>query len=319
MPASPPPTQTADNTGVITVEVDADQAGQRIDNFLLGRLKGVPRSHIYRLLRSGRVRVNKGRKKPDYRLQAGDSVRIPPVHAADRTPVSVPEILLQTLRESILLEDENLLVLNKPSGLAVHGGSELRFGLIDGMRLLYPGQFLELAHRLDRQTSGCLVLAKNRETLSRLHDALRRQGQGEIEKTYLALVRGDWQEGITTVDAPLQKLPRGGEHMVEVSDGGQHAVSHFSLLRRFRDASLVQVQIDTGRTHQIRVHAASCGHPLAGDPKYGDTEFNRRMKRLGLRRLFLHASRIVLPLDKKIRIDAPLDEALQRILDILPR
>jgi 23S rRNA pseudouridine955/2504/2580 synthase len=319
MPANPPPTQATDTPHVNTVTVETDQAGQRLDNFLLSRLKGVPRSHIYRLLRSGQVRVNKGRKKPDYRLQAGDSVRIPPLRTATRTPASVPDSLLQTLRASILLEDENLLVLNKPSGLAVHGGSELRFGLIDAVRLLYPGQFLELVHRLDRDTSGALVLAKNRVTLNRLHDALRREGQDEIEKTYLALVMGDWPEGITTIDTPLQKTLRGGEHMVEVGDGGQHAVSHFSKLRRFHDASLVQVRIETGRTHQIRVHAASCGHPLAGDPKYGDAEFNRRMKQYGLRRLFLHASRIVLPLDKKIRIDAPLDGELQQILDILPR
>lgn len=319
MPADTPTTQPADDTRVNTIDVDAGQAGQRIDNFLLNRLRGVPRSHVYRLLRSGQVRVNKGRKKPDYRLQAGDSVRIPPVRTAVRTPVSVPETLLQTLHESILLEDENLLVLNKPSGLAVHGGSELRFGLIDGVRKLYPGQFLELAHRLDRDTSGCLVLAKNRATLNRLHDALRRQGRDEIEKTYLALVRGDWPENDITVDAPLRKTLRGGEHIVEVSDGGQHAVSHFSRLRRFHDASLVQVLIETGRTHQIRVHAASRGHPIAGDPKYGDADFNRRMKHFGLRRLFLHASRIVLPLDEIIQIDAPLDDELQRILDILPQ
>ena len=317
MPANHPPAQTTDNSGVNTIVVDTGQAGQRIDNFLLGRLKGVPRSHIYRLLRSGQVRVNKGRKKPDYRLKTGDSVRIPPLRTATRLPVSVPEALLQTLRDSILLEDENLLVLNKPSGLAVHGGSELRFGLIDAMHILYPDQFLELAHRLDRDTSGALVLAKNRATLNRLHDALRREGQHEIETTYLALVLGDWPEGVTTIDSPLLKTLRGGEHMVEVNDGGQHAISHFSKLRRYRDASLVQVRIETGRTHQIRVHAASSGHPLAGDPKYGDTDFNRRMKHYGLRRLFLHASRIVLPLDKKIRIDAPLDAALQQILDTL--
>jgi 23S rRNA pseudouridine955/2504/2580 synthase len=319
MPASPPPTQTASNTNVNTVTVETDQAGQRIDNFLLSRLKGVPRSHIYRLLRSGQVRVNKGRKKPDYRLQAGDSVRIPPLRTTTRTPPTIPETLLQTLRESILLEDENLLVLNKPSGLAVHGGSELRFSLIDGMHKIYPGQFLELAHRLDRATSGALVLVKNRATLNRLHDALRNPGHGGIEKTYLALVMGGWPQGITTVDAPLQKTLRSGEHMVEISDGGQHAVSHFSTLRRFQDASLVQVRIETGRTHQIRVHAASSGHPLAGDPKYGDAEFNRHMKQFGLRRLFLHASRIVLPLDKIIRINAPLDTELQQILDILPQ
>ena len=319
MPANSPATPAADSTDASTVAVRDDQAGQRIDNFLLSRLKGVPRSHIYRLLRSGQVRVNKGRKKPDYRLQGGDIVRIPPLRTAIRTPPTVPESLLQTLRGSILLEDENLLVLNKPSGLAVHGGSELRFGLIDGLRKLYPGHFLELAHRLDRDTSGCLVLAKNRATLNRLHDALRKRGQGEIEKIYLALVMGDWPEGITTVDAPLQKTLRGGEHMVEVCDSGQHAVSHFSKLQRFHDASLIQVRIETGRTHQIRVHAASSGHPLAGDAKYGNAEFNRSMKQFGLRRLFLHASRIVLPLDKKIRIDAPLDAELQRVLDILPR
>jgi len=307
------------SNAVEMVDISSDQAGQRLDNFLLTRLKGVPKSHIYRLLRSGQVRVNKGRKKPSYRIQPGDSIRIPPVRTAAKAEAMIPDSVLELLKNARLFENNDLLVLNKPAGIAVHGGSELKFGIIEAVRKNYPDQFIELAHRLDRETSGCLVLAKNRNTLNTLHQALRNEGNNDendrIKKTYLALLTGLWQEGDKTVDLPLRKVRRGGEHMVEISDDGQKAISHFKLVQHYRNASLMQVQIDTGRTHQIRVHAAASGHAVAGDSKYGDKVFNREMKKLGLQRLFLHASHIVLPLGDGISVHAPLSEDLSQLLD----
>ena len=307
------------STAVKMVEISHDHAGQRLDNYLLTRLKGVPKSHVYRLLRSGQVRVNKGRKKPNYRLQTGDTIRIPPVSVASREQKTVPDAVLTRLKQARLFENSDLLVLNKPAGIAVHGGSELDFGIIEAMRRLYPGQFLELAHRLDRDTSGCLVLVKNRNTLTRLHQALRNDGtdgsMDVVEKTYLALLAGLWQQGEKTVDLPLRKIRRSGEHMVEVSPGGLDAVSHFKLVQHYRNASLMQISIDTGRTHQIRVHAAATGHPVAGDNKYGDDAFNREMRAYGLHRLFLHASHITLPLGDGISVHAPLTSDLAGVLE----
>jgi len=307
------------SSNVKMVEISGDQAGQRLDNYLLSKLKGVPKSHVYRLLRSGQVRVNKGRKKPNYRIQPGDSIRIPPVRTAEKREAVIPDTVLELLENARLFENSDILVLNKPSGIAVHGGSELKFGIIEAIRQRYPDQFFELVHRLDRETSGCLVLAKNRDSLNRLHRALRNEARGEhaasVEKTYLALLAGLWQHGDKTVELPLQKIRRGGEHRVEVSDEGQAAVSHFKLVQHYHNASLMQVQIDTGRTHQIRVHAAASGHPVAGDSKYGDIEFNKAMKKLGLQRLFLHASHIVLPLAEGLSVHAPLSEDLSQLLD----
>jgi 23S rRNA pseudouridine955/2504/2580 synthase len=301
------------------VEISSDQAGQRLDNFLLTRLKGVPKSHIYRLLRSGQVRVNKGRKKPAYRIEPGDSIRIPPVRTAANAEAVVPDSVLELLKNARLFENSDILVLNKPPGIAVHGGSELKFGIIEAVRKIYPDQFIELAHRLDRETSGCLVLAKNRDTLNTLHRALRNEDPAGkapgVEKTYLALLAGLWQQGEKTIALPLRKVRRSGEHRVEVSDDGQKAVSHFKLVQHYKNASLMQIRIDTGRTHQIRVHAAASGHPVAGDSKYGDDAFNREMKNAGLRRMFLHASHIVLPLGEGISVHAPLSEDLSQLLD----
>ena len=301
------------------VEISSDQAGQRLDNYLLTKLKGVPKSHVYRLLRSGQVRVNKGRKKPSYRIQPGDSVRIPPVRTADPREAVIPDSVLVLLENARLFENNDILVLNKPAGIAVHGGSELKFGIIEAIRQNYPDQFFELVHRLDRETSGCLVLAKNRTTLSTLHQALRNNARDEhvprVEKTYLALLAGLWQHGDKTIELPLQKIRRSGEHRVEVSDDGQAAISHFKLVQHYRNASLMQIKIDTGRTHQIRVHAAASGHAVAGDSKYGDAAFNKEMKKLGLQRLFLHASHIVLPLGEGISVHAPLSEDLSQLLD----
>lgn len=303
------------------VAIDAAQAGQRIDNFLLSRLKGVPRSHIYRILRRGQVRVNKGRIRADYRLQAGDSVRIPPIRTAARDGswarlgAGVPE----RLAGSILYEDKWLLVINKPPGMAVHGGSGLSYGVIEALRVLRPrAPFLELAHRLDRETSGCLVLAKRRSVLRMLHATLR---EGRVEKRYMALLRGCFEGGARRVDAGLSKnVLRSGERVVRVQDDGKPADSTFVPLRHYADATLMEVRLGTGRTHQIRVHAAHIGHPVAGDEKYGDPDFNRHMQRCGLRRLFLHAVGIAFTLPEMgtVRVQAPLDPSLQAVLECVP-
>ncbi len=308
-----------DGNGVQLVEIGPDLAGQRVDNYLLGRLKGAPRNLIYRILRRGEVRVNKGRIRPDYRLRAGDVVRIPPVRLDARpAPARPADAVLERLSHAILHEDPRLLILNKPSGLAVHGGSGLRYGVIEGLRALRPeARYLELVHRLDRETSGCLIIAKRRSTLRILHDLLR---QNRIDKRYLALVRGRWEGGTRTVDAPLRKnVLRSGERIVRVDPAGKPSRSVFRPLAAGEPASLVEVRLETGRTHQIRVHAAHIGHPLAGDEKYGDARFNRQMREQGLQRLFLHAHslRIPLPGEKPLVVRAPLDDELLTLLDRL--
>lgn len=307
---------SSDKPKATLVEIPQELAGQRIDNYLLTRLKGVPKSHVYRLLRSGQVRVNSGRKKPHYKLQAGDSVRIPPVRIAETRAPLVPASVMARLKQAVLYEDDNILVLNKPSGIPVHGGSGLDYGIIEALKNHQPEAFLELAHRLDRDTSGCLVVAKNRATLTQLHDMLRNEAASGLKKTYLALVAGHWDKE-TTLTYALKKSTRGGERMVEVDADGAHAVSHFKPLHHYDTATLVQIIIDTGRTHQIRVHAAHAGHPVAGDPKYGDADFNRSMKRLGLKRMFLHASALELPIGDTIIVNAPLHEELENLLDKL--
>ncbi|HXH04010.1 MAG TPA: RluA family pseudouridine synthase [Candidatus Competibacteraceae bacterium] len=303
------------------VEVPAEYHGQRIDNFLVRHLKGVPKSLIYRILRTGQVRVNKGRVKPDYRLGAGDSIRIPPLRVSSaQQPVSPPQRLLERLRAAVLHEDDELLVLNKPAGLAVHGGSGIDFGVIEALRVLRPElPFLELAHRLDRDTSGCLLLAKNPDTLRAIQRGL--QGEG-VDKRYLALVRGHWQLGTRTVEAALvRNVQRGGERLVGVDDAGKSSFSRFRPVTCRAVASLMEVAIATGRTHQIRVHAAHLGHPLAGDDKYGDREFNRYMAReYGLRRLFLHAHSVGLELPRRsLAFSAPLPEELAQVVERLER
>lgn len=304
------------------VEVDEGAEGQRIDNFLTTRLKGVPRSHLYRLLRKGEVRVNRKRIRPEYRLQSGDLVRIPPVRTAAPAAAARPaEGTVQRIRESLIYEDAALLVLDKPSGLAVHGGSGLSFGAIEALRSIYPEhRFLELVHRLDRETSGCLMVAKKRSALRALHEALR---EGRVEKTYLALVRGAWTGGARRIDAALRKnVLKSGERVVRVDGEGKSSVSHFEPVVRFREATLVRVRLETGRTHQIRVHAAHLGHPLAGDEKYGDETFNRRLRELGLKRLFLHAAALRLQhpqTGEPLELGAPLPPELERVLEKLKR
>ncbi len=297
------------------VEIDAERAEQRIDNFLLSILKGVPRSMVYRLLRTGQVRVNKGRVKPPYRLQAGDVIRIPPVRLMEKQAVVEPgRGVLERIERSVIFEDDALIVLNKPSGVAVHGGSGIRYGVIEAMRKLKPEcRNLELVHRLDRETSGCLLIAKKRSALRRLHEALR---LGEVKKFYLALCMGKWRGEGRVIDAPLRKNTlSSGERLVRVSADGKEAASRFTPQQRFNVATLMEVELFSGRTHQIRVHASHSGHPLAGDDKYGDKAFNRLMRNYGLNRLFLHAHRLEFPWDDgRLKVAAPLDESLEMVL-----
>jgi 23S rRNA pseudouridine955/2504/2580 synthase len=298
------------------VTVGPEHAGQRVDNFLLRELKGAPKSLVYRILRKGEVRVNKGRAKPEQKLLLGDVVRIPPVRLGADQPVRVGEALKEALNAAILYRDDDLLVLNKPSGLAVHAGSGVNVGVIEALRALFPDEKgLELAHRLDRETSGVLVLARHRAALTALHEQLRGD---DIDKTYLALVKGRWPDGLGEVDAPLEKNAlRSGERMVEVRGTGKDALTRFRVVKRFAAATLVEAMPVTGRTHQIRVHAAHVNHPLAGDDKYGDAEFDRAMRQAhGLERLFLHAAKIEIPRrgQKALKVSAPLPAELERVL-----
>lgn len=301
------------------VTVGPDQGGQRIDNFLLRHLKGVPKTLIYRILRKGEVRVNKGRIKPDYRVQAGDEIRIPPIRRSqdEKRPPSSRSV--NALSNRILYEDERIIVINKPTGMAVHGGSGVSHGVIEAMRHWRQDlHFLELVHRLDRETSGCLILAKKRSALRQLHELLR---EGQVEKRYLALLKGAWSQGAQRIEIALRKnVLRSGERMVNVSEEGKTAISTFRPLSVGKKASLMEIHIETGRTHQIRVHAAHLGHPIAGDDKYGDKEFNQEMRELGLSRLFLHARSLAFTLaepHKSIAVNAPLDDELTLVLDKL--
>lgn len=271
------------------VEIDSEGHGQRLDKVLGRLLTGVPRTRIFRLIRRGEVRVNGKRASPEQRLTSGDSVRLPPVREADPdAPKRVPASLMQSMERAVIHEDDRLLVLDKPSGVAVHGGSGMAFGVIEALRASRPAQTLELAHRLDRDTSGLLLVAKRASALRELHALLR---DGAVQKSYLALVAGNWQLGHKRIDAPLRTdLRVNGERTVKVDPSGKAALTEFKLIEHFgARASLLEAILHTGRTHQIRVHAAYCGHPVAGDEKYGDEAFNERLKASGLKRMFLHA------------------------------
>lgn len=294
--------------------ISADEAGQRIDNFLITRLKGVPRSRIYRILRKGEVRVNKKRVTAFYRLMSGDNLRLPPLFLAEKAKEAPPSHdTISLLSARILYEDENLLIINKPSGMSVHAGSTVRVGVIEAMRHLYPKlRQLELAHRLDSETSGCLILAKKKRILREVHTLLR---EGKVTKIYWALTKGQWKASELRVDLPLYKDYReGGKHVVEVHHEGKSALTVFHPLQTFKSAALMEVRLFTGRTHQIRVHAAHHHHPIAGDDRYGDAEFNKLVRRLGLKRMFLHARSIdfILPsLGQRITVEAPIDPELE--------
>ncbi|WP_386689727.1 23S rRNA pseudouridine(955/2504/2580) synthase RluC [Lonepinella sp. MS14437] len=309
------------NASVKMLEISEDESGQRIDNYLLSKLKGVPKSLIYRIVRKGEVRVNKGRIKPEYKLQAGDVVRVPPVRISEKeqSPISTKLNKVAQLESQIIFEDDCLLVINKPSGIAVHGGSGLSFGVIEGLRALRPdARFLELVHRIDRDTSGILLVAKKRSTLRSLHEQLRNK---IVQKEYLALVRGQWQSHVKTIQAPLLKNElASGERIVKVSEQGKPSETHFSIEERYNNATLVKASPITGRTHQIRVHTLYAGHPIALDDKYGDQKFDQEMTALGLDRLFLHAFSIRFEHPKTgetLRLNAPLDEKIKKVLQKL--
>lgn len=306
------------NQAVKMLTISEDEAGQRIDNYLIANLKGVPKSLVYRILRKGEVRVNKGRVKPEYKLQLDDVVRVPPVRVSSKAqvPISTKLNKVSQLEQQILFEDDCLLILNKPSGIAVHGGSGLSFGVIEALRSLRPeDRFLELVHRLDRDTSGILLVAKKRSALRSLHEQLR---QKTVQKDYLALVRGQWQSHCKVVKAPLLKNElSSGERIVRVSEQGKPSETLFSIEERYHNATLVKASPITGRTHQIRVHSQYAGHPIALDDKYGDTQFDQQMTALGLNRLFLHAFSIRFEHPKTgeiLRVNAPLQQEMKAIL-----
>ena len=297
--------------------VAEDEAGQRVDNYLVARLKGVPKSRVYRLLRKGEVRVNKGRIKPDYRLRSGDEVRVPPVRVAERPVSTAPSAPLRSrLETAVLYEDDELLVVDKPAGLAVHGGSGVNLGLIEALRAMRPHQSLELVHRLDRGTSGCLLVAKKRSALRHVQAQIR---DHRVEKVYLALADGSWPKGLTVLDAPLEKrTTASGEKIVRPGREGKPAVTRFEVRRRLADATLLEVALETGRTHQIRVHCQLAGHPLLGDDKYGNDVRNEALRRRGLKRVFLHAHRLCFELPasgERLCVESPLPRDLEDVID----
>lgn len=295
------------------VEIDQESSGQRIDNFLLRECKGVPKSHIYRILRSGEVRVNSGRVDATYRLCGGDRVRIPPLRlGAKAAPSKPPKIELP-----LVYEDEGLIAANKPAGLAVHGGSGISHGVIEQLRIARPGaKFLELVHRLDRDTSGLLLLAKKRSVLTAMHELIR---LGRMDKRYLVLVHGRWPAGKQHVKLKLQRYVTGaGERRVSVDDDGRESHTVFELERACGDYSLLQAQLKTGRTHQIRVHLAHLGFPIVGDDKYGNFELNKSLAKRGMKRMFLHAWKLafVHPASgATLKLEAPLPPELQSFLE----
>jgi 23S rRNA pseudouridine955/2504/2580 synthase len=311
---------------VQTIAIEADYAGPRIDNFLVTRLKNLPKTRIYRLLRKGEVRVNKGRIKPSYRLAAGDRVRLPPMYLEEKPASLGPNRrFVDLLSQRILYEDDGLMIVNKPPGLPVHGGSQINMGVIETLRVMYPKlTHLELAHRLDMETSGCLVLAKKRGILKELHELMR---SGQVYKAYLTLTKGRWTTPELRVEASLKKNTlSNGERMVKVDREGKESITVFKPVQCYASSHsgsmLVEAVLHTGRTHQIRVHARHRSHPLAGDEKYGDREFNKEMREYGLKRMFLHSHHIAFTLPStgiKISVKAPLDEDLQICLDKLPK
>ena len=295
------------------VTVDDFSVGQRLDNYLIKQLKGVPRSRIYRIIRKGEVRVNKGRKKADYKLKAEDLIRIPPIRTSTEKEIKPSQGLLKTLENSVLYEDKGLLIINKIHGMAVHGGSGISVGIIEALKSQYK-EPIELVHRLDRSTSGCLLLAKKRSVLKSLHEQLVSH---QLEKRYTALVKDTWSKKRHTIDAPIYQNSR----YSVIDSKGKDSLSHFHPIKNFElgefNASLVEVSIETGRTHQIRVHAKFAGHPVAQDDKYGDAVFDQFMKKKGLNRLFLHAKILsfINPLTNEIqKVSAPLPADLESFL-----
>ncbi|MGH8235210.1 MAG: RluA family pseudouridine synthase [Rhodanobacteraceae bacterium] len=310
-------TSAKDFNSVRTIEVGPERDGQRVDNCLAALLKGVPRSLLYRLLRTGQVRINGKRAKPDTRLATGDRLRIPPVSTVSpRNTELPPGAMLEAVQQAVIFEDRDFLVIDKPSGIASHGGSGVAFGAVELLRAARPNERLELAHRLDRDTSGVLVLARTRAGLTGLQAAIR---DGTTKKQYLCLMTGNLAQAKFDVNAPLRKsVLAGGERMVRVDDAGKPALTFFREIERYRGASLVEATLATGRTHQIRVHAAHAGYPLAGDPKYGEREANKHFRAFGLKRMFLHAARFEFEIGERAwSYSAPLPDDLRGVLDCL--
>jgi 23S rRNA pseudouridine955/2504/2580 synthase len=301
--------------GVRKIEISPEQSGRRLDNYLTGILKNVPKSFIYRIIRRGEVRVNGSRSRPDTRLKEADIVRIPPLSGTASAEPVIGAARLAAIERAIVFENDAVLVLDKPSGMAVHGGSGLRFGVIDIVRRLRPGDpGIELAHRLDRDTSGCLIFTKDYPTLRLVQ---RQLSSRDSHKTYLTLLRGELSQPRVEVDLSLATSRAGGEKRTVVADDGKHALTEFTLVETLGGMSLARVTIATGRTHQIRVHAAAIGHPVTGDRKYGDRATNSDLRRLGLHRMFLHAVSITLTPgsgSRKVAIDAPLPADLLQLL-----
>lgn len=303
--------------GVRQVEIGPERDGQRIDNALMTLLKGVPRSMIYRILRTGQVRVNSKRAKPETRLVAGDMLRIPPMRMPEKNAAPGPSNgQMAMAAEAVIFEDKQFLVIDKPSGMASHGGSGISHGAIELLRAARPKEHLELVHRLDRDTSGVLVLAKTRPALVGLQELIR---NGEVTKQYLCLMVGHPSKAKFDVNVPLLKsMLQGGERMVRVADHGKPSLTFFREMEQYPGARLMQATLGSGRTHQIRVHATHIGHPLAGDPKYGDKEMNRRFREYGLNRLFLHAAHLSFDLgDRRYSFSSNLPDDLKDFLDVL--
>lgn len=309
---------------VAMIKIPDESVGQRLDNFLMSYWDDMPKTRVYRAIRKGEVRVNSGRKTAQYRLKIGDCVRVPPIGAGSLDKKShagvLPGWVSQQLKSGVVYEDKNLLVINKPSGLAVHGGSGVNFGLIEALRKLRPDQTgLELVHRLDRDTSGCILIAKNRKSLRALQNQLRSRS---MNKTYQLLVVGRWPTRKRRVELALQKnVQKSGERIVVVSAEGKPSRTDFKVIQRFSQATLLEANLITGRTHQIRVHARYSGFPIVGDEKYGDDEANRLFSGLGIKRLFLHAGQLEFQdpeTGRTILVEAPLNKNLVQVLESLP-
>jgi len=304
-------------SSVQQITIDSDDHDRRIDNFLMSRLKGIPRTRIYQMLRKGEVRVNKGRIKQTYRLQLNDVVRIPPVSINTPAELGIPPVyMLDMFKSGVLFEDDNIIALNKPSGIVVHSGSGRTFGVIEVLRYLRPQESnLQLVHRIDQDTSGCLLLSKTSQGLRLLHSALR---DSQVEKKYTSLLKGDIGKHKVHVDVALKKnIKLSGERLVQVDKEGKAARSCFRRIRKYKETCLAEVIIETGRTHQIRVHSRHISHPVIGDDKYGDRELNKKIKKQGLKRMFLHAAELSLPEygSNGLHIIAPLADNLQSFLD----
>ena len=311
--------KTQSHDTVRFIEVDENSVGQRLDNFLMTQLKGVPKSHIYKIIRRGEVRINKGRTKNVYRLKLNDLVRVPPVKTDDRDTSIPAKWILSSFEERVLFEDDDLIVLNKPSGIAVHGGTANSHGVIEALRFLRPNErYLELVHRLDKATSGCLLIAKNRKMLNGLQTLLRNR---KINKTYTALLCGVIHKQVVKVNAPLEKRTlESGEHRVRVHPDGKKSETVFERLTQYKNATLVSALPKTGRTHQIRVHAKHLGHPIAGDERYSSPSQYKQYRENGLKRLFLHASKLsfIHPFnEERVSFEAPLDAELEKFIKTL--